>query len=80
MRKLCIGRQLSIDTNDYFGSGRDGWGPSALPHHWRRSQSGQERTFKVEDRTSGTDWLQPLGSEWSNDGSRQNPTVAVTAA
>lgn len=23
MRKLCIGRQLSIDTNDHFGSGRD---------------------------------------------------------
>lgn len=27
MRKLCIGRQLSIDTNDHFGSKPliDGW-------------------------------------------------------
>lgn len=28
--------------SDCSGSGRDGRGASALPHHWRRSQSGQE--------------------------------------
>lgn len=46
----CTAAVQDRQATDGRGSGRDGRGPSALPHHWRRSQSGPEPTVSVGAR------------------------------